>query len=98
VTTPLRVLHVEDSENDAELLQIQLRGAGFEVTSDRVQTAEKFLEALRGHVWDVVIADHTLPASLPSCRKPSSSPQLEETVDCSFPAHITLEVFSRRCD
>ena len=62
MTTRLRILHVEDSANDAELLQIQLRRAGFDVTSERVQTAEAFVRALNSHSWDVIIADHTLPS------------------------------------
>jgi signal transduction histidine kinase len=61
VTIPLRVLHVEDSANDAELLRIQLRRAGFEVTAERVQTEAAFVAALGSKSWDVVIADHALP-------------------------------------
>jgi signal transduction histidine kinase len=60
--TPLRVLHVEDSANDAELLQIQLRRAGFDVTGDRVETADAFAAALEAGSWDLIIADHTLPS------------------------------------
>lgn len=59
--TPLRLLHVEDSSDDAELLNIQLRRAGFDVTSKRVETAEEFEAALAGQTWDIVIADHSLP-------------------------------------
>jgi signal transduction histidine kinase len=61
LSTTLRVLHVEDSANDSELLQIQLRRAGFEVTSQRVETEEAFVAALETHQWDVILADHALP-------------------------------------
>ena len=46
MTTPLRVLHVEDSQNDAELLLIQLRRAGFDAIVTRVETADGFGAAL----------------------------------------------------
>jgi signal transduction histidine kinase len=61
VSTPLRLLHVEDSSNDAELLLIQLRRAGFDVTSKRVETADELAAALKAEPWDLVIADHSLP-------------------------------------
>ena len=44
---PLRVLLVEDSENDALLLLRELRRAGYEVDHVRVHTAEAMREALR---------------------------------------------------
>jgi len=61
VTIPLRVLHVEDSINDTELLRIQLARAGFDVTCQRVETAASFATALDDPQWDVIIADHSLP-------------------------------------
>jgi signal transduction histidine kinase len=60
--TPLRVLNLEDSVNDAELLQIQLRRAGFDATTTRVDTAEGFMAALESGGWDLVIADHSMPS------------------------------------
>ena len=40
MSTPLRVLIVEDSEDDCQLLKNHLTHGGFEVTSERVETAE----------------------------------------------------------
>ena len=44
---PLRVLIVEDSEDDALLLIRELQRAGYEPRHDRVQTAPAMLAALR---------------------------------------------------
>ena len=58
---PLRCLLVEDSENDAMLLLRQLRSGGYDVTSERVDTAEAMRAALDRHPWDVVLADYKMP-------------------------------------
>jgi len=57
----LRVLVVEDSENDATLLLDQLRAAGYEPMSERVQTAEELNAALSRHAWDIVLSDYVMP-------------------------------------
>ncbi len=59
---PLRVLIVEDSESDADLILLNLESAGFSVTAERVQTAESMKEALGRNDWDVVISDCSLPS------------------------------------
>ena len=58
---PLRILLVEDLEDDALLLERVLRRAGYDVTSERVDTAAAMNAALDRHTWDIVIADYTLP-------------------------------------
>ncbi|HEU0167106.1 MAG TPA: EAL domain-containing protein [Chloroflexota bacterium] len=57
----LHLLLVEDSDDDAELLLIELRRAGYELHHTRVETAEQMHEALRDNSWDVVISDYHLP-------------------------------------
>jgi PAS domain S-box-containing protein len=57
---PLRVLLVEDSENDAMLLLRELRRAGYEVDHERVYTAEEMKEALRTS-WEIIISDYRMP-------------------------------------
>ena len=57
---PLRVLLVEDSQNDALLLLRELRGAGYEVDHERVYTPEGMNEALRSS-WAVIISDYKMP-------------------------------------
>lgn len=58
---PLRVLIVEDSEDDALLLIRQIRKGGYDPTVVRVDTLYDLREALADNIWDVVISDHNLP-------------------------------------
>lgn len=58
---PLRVLIVEDSENDAQLVLNELKRSGFDPRSKRVETAEALQKALAEKTWDVVISDYSLP-------------------------------------
>jgi len=57
----LRVLIVEDSDTDAELMVRALRQAGFEPDHHRVETAAAMRAALDGQAWDVVLSDYSLP-------------------------------------
>jgi len=57
----LRVLIVEDSEDDAALLVRELRRAGYDLQFHRVETSEAMEAALEQHTWDVVIADYVMP-------------------------------------
>ena len=59
--TPLRVLLVEDSADDARLLVRQLGTAGYDVTHRRVDTPDAMQEALERNVWDIVISDYSMP-------------------------------------
>src|SRR5256885_3768163 len=58
---PLRVLMVEDSEDDARLMLRELRGAGYDLTHERVDTAAALEAALDRHPWDLVIGDYSMP-------------------------------------
>jgi PAS domain S-box-containing protein len=58
---PLRVLLVEDLEDDALLLERVLRRAGYDTTSERIDTPAAMNAALDRQGWDIVIADYTLP-------------------------------------
>jgi PAS domain S-box-containing protein len=57
----VRLLLVEDSEDDAELILNTLRRAGFEPAWRRVDTAAGLREALTDSSWDAVIADYSMP-------------------------------------
>ncbi|MFM1770596.1 MAG: hypothetical protein RJA22_3125 [Verrucomicrobiota bacterium] len=59
--TPLRVLIVEDSEFDAQMMVNLLRKGGYEVTFARVETAQAMRAALRDATWQLVLADYNLP-------------------------------------
>ncbi|MGQ9861981.1 MAG: EAL domain-containing protein [Thiobacillaceae bacterium] len=57
----LRVLLVEDSEDDALLLERELRRHGYAPSLRRVDDAAGLAHALEDSGWDVVITDHNLP-------------------------------------
>lgn len=59
--TPLRLLQVEDTEDDAILVQLTLMRAGYDVFARRVDTAEALRYELEQAEWDIVIADYTMP-------------------------------------
>jgi PAS domain S-box-containing protein len=58
----LRILLVEDSEDDALLLARELKRGGYEPDLERVYTAPAMEEALDRGGWDIVISDHSMPA------------------------------------
>lgn len=58
---PLRVLLVEDSEDDALLLERQLKRGGLDAITRRVDSAAALRAALTHQPWDVIITDHNLP-------------------------------------
>jgi signal transduction histidine kinase len=61
MTTRLRVLLVEDSENDATLTLHELRRGGYEVESVLVQDADALGKALEEGTWDIVLSDWSMP-------------------------------------
>src|SRR2546426_1606171 len=58
---PLRVLLVEDSAEDAELMLRALKTGGFAPVHERVETPTALRSALEGSTWDVVLSDYSLP-------------------------------------
>ncbi len=58
--SPLHILLVEDSPEDAELIIRQVRRAGFEIDWTRVETESEFLAHLRPDL-DIILSDYTLP-------------------------------------
>jgi DNA-binding NtrC family response regulator len=58
---PLRVLIVEDSENDALLLLRELRRSGYDPVHERVFTANALNAALEKQPWEVIISDFVMP-------------------------------------
>lgn len=59
--TLLRVLLVEDSEDDALLLLRELWRVGYEVDHERVDTDRAMREALASGSWDVIFSDYRMP-------------------------------------
>jgi PAS domain S-box-containing protein len=60
VKTPLRVLIVEDSPDDADLAVLELSRGGFEVEWSRVETPEAFRAALHPGL-DIILSDYVMP-------------------------------------
>jgi signal transduction histidine kinase len=59
---PLKVLLVENSENDAILIADFLTQAGYEIDCHRVETAQGLTAALAPPAsWDLVLSDYSLP-------------------------------------
>ena len=61
MSEPLRMLLVEDSEDDAELLAHELRRAGFALEFERVENAAGLEAALDRATWDIIIGDNSMP-------------------------------------
>ncbi|UCG83112.1 MAG: PAS domain S-box protein, partial [Dehalococcoidia bacterium] len=61
MSTPLRVLIVEDSEDDAILVLRELRRGGYDPTYRRVDTSADMEAALNQEEWDIVLSDYSMP-------------------------------------
>lgn len=59
--TPLRVLHLEDNEADAEVVTAQLTRVGVHAVGRRVDSAAAFHRALNEFAPHVVLSDHGMP-------------------------------------
>jgi PAS domain S-box-containing protein len=57
----MRILFVEDSEDDVLLILRELRRGGCDPAFERVDTGPAFTAALRRQSWDLIIADYSLP-------------------------------------
>jgi signal transduction histidine kinase/DNA-binding response OmpR family regulator len=62
VGKPLSVLLVEDSDDDAALVLLTLRRSGFDIESERVDTAPALSAALGRREWDIVLSDYSMPS------------------------------------
>jgi len=67
MSTTLRVLIVEDSEDDAILVLRELRRGGYDPSFERVDTPEAMQAALDQQTWDIVLSDYAMPCfSMPA--------------------------------
>lgn len=57
----LRVMVVDDAEDDATLLVDALRRDGYDVGFERLETAAAMRAALQRQEWDVITSDHSMP-------------------------------------
>jgi CheY-like chemotaxis protein len=61
MTRPWRLLMVEDSVDDADLLLLAVHGGGYEAFHERVETPATMREALERQDWDLITCDHAMP-------------------------------------
>lgn len=62
MSIPLRILFVEDMEEDAVLMVRELKRGGFDPSWERVDEEQALQDALRGSRWDIVISDYSMPS------------------------------------
>ncbi|MBK5214992.1 MAG: response regulator [Flavobacteriaceae bacterium] len=58
----IKILILEDNQNDAELLQHELKKSGLSFSSEIVQTQHEFIAALDNFKPDIILSDYSLPS------------------------------------
>jgi PAS domain S-box-containing protein/putative nucleotidyltransferase with HDIG domain len=71
----LRVLIIEDSEDDVLLLIRELKRGGFNPVYERIETAAAMKKALKKKQWDIILCDYRMP----NFSAPSAIVLLKET-------------------
>jgi two-component system cell cycle sensor histidine kinase/response regulator CckA len=61
MSVSIKVLMVEDSEDDAEFLLRELRHGDYSPECVRVDSPRTFREALKTQEWDIILSDYYLP-------------------------------------
>lgn len=61
MTRKLKILMLEDLEEDAGLIAHSIKKGGLSFESKRVDTHEEFVDAIRNYRPDVILSDHSLP-------------------------------------
>jgi PAS domain S-box-containing protein len=57
----LRILILEDSEDDALLVLHQMKKGGYDIEYERIMTAEEMRAALKEKPWDIILSDYQMP-------------------------------------
>ena len=58
----IKILILEDNQNDAELMQRELKKSGLSFSSEIVQTRETYENALDRFKPDIILSDYSLPS------------------------------------
>jgi PAS domain S-box-containing protein len=61
MNTVIRILHLEDNVQDAELVHARLTAEGLTCDMLRVDTRADFVGGLEQHLFDLIISDYTIP-------------------------------------
>src|SRR2546430_6463343 len=59
--SPLHVLHLEDDQNDADLVLSALEAEGITCKTNRVETRADFIAAIEQGGFDIIFSDFALP-------------------------------------
>lgn len=57
---PIRVLIIEDNDNDAKLEIEELRRGGYDILFEQIETRKALIEALKIKTWDFIISDYSM--------------------------------------
>jgi PAS domain S-box-containing protein len=60
-TVDLKILSLEDSDIDFELISEQLKNAGFHIRLSRAETESEFKSSIHNNLYDLILADYMLP-------------------------------------
>ena len=58
----LKILHLEDTLSDAELVNRVLKKGNFDFERKLIDTREQFIAALTDYNPDIILSDHSLPS------------------------------------
>lgn len=58
----LNILHLEDNDNDAELVRNELESESIDFGYKRVDNEKDFIESITGTEYDLIISDYSLPS------------------------------------
>jgi PAS domain S-box-containing protein len=58
---PIRVLIIEDTDDDKELVLRQLKKGGYKPEYDCIETREELVYALDKQTWDIILCDYSMP-------------------------------------
>jgi PAS domain S-box-containing protein len=61
VEIPIRVLILEDTDDDKELVLRQLKKGGYQLEYDCIETREELVHALDKQSWDIILCDYSMP-------------------------------------
>ena len=62
MTEKLKILHLEDNANDAELIHARIMDEGIDAEFTLVESRDGFVRALEREQFDLVISDYTIPS------------------------------------
>ncbi|MBU4263555.1 MAG: PAS domain S-box protein [Proteobacteria bacterium] len=62
MNSSMRILHLEDDFNDAELVRTALEEGGYRLDVACVETKADFIAALADNEYDIILADYMLPS------------------------------------